>query len=232
MKKHVIALLSLCIMSAMSFGQGSHWEFDLSLAGGFPAGEFKDALDDEGYGVGIRVARWLGDSPLSLGVDLTFLEYGDNTFDSPFDSPYLDEIEYLKTSNNIIMGHLSLRWQKKRGPIRPYIEGLVGLKHFETKTEVYHYDYDEPLDSDTEYDDSGFSVGCGVGAAITLRDGGMGPHRRPSVFLRGGCRYLHGEKASYVPEDSIEYDGQVLSYTVVTSRTDMIMADLGVSIKF
>ena len=222
----------LILISLPLFSQTSRWEFDISAAAAFPRGEMKDLLDDDGFGIGLRLAHRLGHSPFLVGFDFNALRLESDEFDT-YD--YVDGIipaaTELEVSSNVLMGHFSLRLQRPHGILRPYVEGLLGVKHFETEMKWFFEDgdfEDEPFDTETVTDDTALSYGLGFGLNMDVRRFGNGP----GIALRAGCRYLQGSEAMYVVDDSVEFDGFAVEFLTAETETDMLSVDVGLTFRF
>ncbi len=210
----------------------SSWEWGLDVTGAFPQDELKDSLDDEGIGVDLYSGYHVPRSALVLGVELSFFNYGREYSDGPFFPCCDDDLERVETTNEILMGHLIFRLQPKRGAVRPYVQGMLGVKRFSTHTSFYEDDFDDPFDRYTNLKDSVFSYGLGSGLQITLKEGvgRRGPFGQ--IMLHLGGRYLLGAEAEYAIADSVEIDGTDVSFEVTESRTDLFQLQLGVNFRF
>lgn len=193
-----------------------------------PRGEFKQNIDNNGYGVGGFFAAGLGKAPLFVGVDAGVVRYGSQTRRVPI-SPTIPEIRLrVTTTNNIALTHFLLRLQAREGKVRPYADGLIGFKYLVTRTSLRSDSVDENLASSTNFRDFTFSYGFGGGLQVRL--GRVG--RNGSVMLDGKFRYLRGSNAEYLREGSIrQIDGTVV-FDVLSSRTDVATAQVGVAFLF
>ena len=222
----------LLLIGLPLFSQIPRWEFDISGAAAFPRGEMQDLLDDDGFGIGLRLAHRLGRSPFVVGFDFNALELESDEFDTYefIDGYAIPTATELEVSSNVLMGHLSLRLQRPNGILRPYVEGLLGVKYFETEMKwFFDDDYDdEPFDTETVTDDTALSYGLGVGINMDIRRYGNGP----GISLRAGCRYLQGSEATYVVDNSVEFDGVFVDYLTAETETDMLSVDVGLTFRF
>ena len=227
-KQPILAGLLFLALVPISARDGA-WELGVDLAGAFPRGEFEDFADD-GIGIGFRFARALGNSPWYAGFDFRAITYGDRTFfPGSFDQGFFD-LEKIRVENDILAAHVMLKWQRRRGIFRPFIEGLLGIKHLETQTTLFFDDSYDGTETDTDFDDTGLSWGTGIGLDVTLRDG---YHKGGStILLHTACRWLNGSRTEHVIEDSVFFDGQDLFFEVVETETDLLSIDVGVSFRF
>jgi hypothetical protein len=110
---------------------------NFSLA--FPQKDFKKNIDKIGFGAAGHFAYRFGNSPFLAGASLGFWIYGSQTRAVPF--PGVEEVTVdVTTTNSFVMGHLMFRVQPQSGPLRPYIDGLVGFNFFNTSTDISSQD--------------------------------------------------------------------------------------------
>lgn len=222
------ALFLILVLSIPSLAQSDNFEFGIDFLGAFPKGDLDENISDDGLGVGIYGGYQPNHTPFVVGFDLGFINYGSTSYKGPFRDCCRD-LEEVETKNNIATGHLFFKIQPPIGPIRPYFEGLVGVKHFFTDT-TFHEDDEFDNDTDREFDDTAISYGIGGGLSLILRDG-----RRlngPSVLLNFGVRYLLGGETEYVVEESVEINGTQVSFDTVESDTDILTARVGLGFRF
>jgi hypothetical protein len=112
--------------------------------------------------------------------------------------------------------------------VRPYADGLIGFKYLVTRTSLRAESDDENLASSTNFRDFTFSYGFGGGVQVKL--GRLG--RDGSVMLDGRFRYLRGSNAQYLREGSIRRVDGTITFDVLSSRTDVVTAQVGVSFLF
>jgi len=228
-KKNQWLILSLiCFATLPLTAQNDRVEWGLDFLGAFPKGDLDDNIDDDGLGFALYGGYRPAHSPFVIGLDLAFINYGSTSYKGPFRDCCRD-LEEVETNNNIAMGHLFFKVQPEVGAIRPYFEGLVGVKSFFTTTTFRE---DDAFDSDTdrEFDDTSVSYGGGLGLALILRDGKL--RSGPTVALNLGARYLFGGETDYVVEESVEIDGTLVDFDVTASDTDMLVARVGFSVRF
>jgi hypothetical protein len=178
----------------------------------------------------------LGRSPITVGVDVYFMIYGDRTHDENLGGAIPLTVE-VETSNNVIQGLFYIKGQPLRGRIRPYLEALVGGSYLYTDTTVRGTDYPyNDIASSTNFDDFTFCAGAGAGLDIHLGGGGRTADgtKKADVWLDLKVRYLIGGRAQYLREDSIVYDSNrgTFTYAYRESTTNLLSAQVGVSFTF
>ena len=202
---------------------------DITVIVGLPQGEFERNVDDAGVGLNFFVGIGLGRTPFVVGLDGGFLVYGFERRHEPFSTTIPDVTVAVETSNAIAMGHVLLRLQPPTGSFQPYVDGLFGFKYFFTETSISDEDYggDFAIASSTNFDDAALSYGVGGGLDIEIHRG-----QRKSVFINVGARYLFGSEAEYLKEGSIERRNGRVFFTTDRSETDLLIMQLGITLKF
>jgi hypothetical protein len=194
-----------------------------------------------GLGFSLLGGIGLPDWPVMLGAEICFLNYGRDSSTEIIHTS-IDQVEgRLTTTNDIVMGHLVVRIQPRSGRVRPYLDGLFGFKNLTTDTRVtapnLASDPNEPfgtatIASENEVDDTVLSYGPGVGVDIRLLEWSEAESVRAEIRLNLGARYLFGSRAKYLKEGSVRrQDGQVF-FDVLRSKTDMLVAQIGLSVEF
>ncbi|MBD3163437.1 MAG: hypothetical protein GF346_13175 [Candidatus Eisenbacteria bacterium] len=220
-------------------------EGDLGLAIGVPQGDLADEIEDPGAGGQLVFGIGSRSMPIFVGANLGWMSYGSDSREERF-SPDIPEVQVeVKTSNNILYGHLLLRMQPPSGRFRPYLDGLVGFKNFYTKTEIRNIDGndEEPIAESKNLDDTALSYGIGGGlryriytaetAGSTAEGDQDSTQKSPlRISLHAGAWYLLGGEADYLKEGSIrQEEGRVL-YDISQSNTDLLIIHLGVSLSY
>ena len=209
-------------------------EASVSFLVGIPQGEFRDNVSNPGFGIDLFGGLGLGQSPVVLGLDLGFLIYGREVRREPFSNTIPDVTVRVETTNNIFQSHFVLRLQPPEGAIRPYAEGLIGLKYLFTQTQIQseRFGDNEPIARSTNFDDVALSYGVGGGMAIELyRPSGENKDVR-SVELRLGAQYLLGTEADYLQEGSVRRQNGRIAFDIARSRTTFLEPYLGVGVRF
>ncbi len=204
---------------------------------GFPQDEFKDNVDKTGFGIGLEGAFIIPQSPLRVGLSFGYLVYGSENREEPFSLTIPDVTVDVHTENSIVQGHLFLRVQPPEGPVRPYLDGLIGFNYLFTQTRIKDQgNSDEEIASSTNFDDFAFSYGAGGGIMFRvyksndLRPEGSFGLSNVNIDLR--VRYLFGGEAEYLKEGSITRTNGRVTYDVSHSKTNLVMGQLGVIVEF
>ena len=230
----------MIISSAFSGNFG----IDIALIGQLPKGEFKDEGVPTGFGLDIN-GLWYPSKQFGLGLNVGISQYGNSERQIPF-SYYTDLITITeKTTNDLAYVHLLVRIVPFHGKVRPYFEGLLGMKNLSTTTKVISENCPEEdedtceIASSTNYSDNAFSYGGGGGLEITLTSFGgdedSGIKGVLSFFIN--ARYMIGAEAEYLKEGAITFsdpqDGPVqTTFDPSTSKTDVLQISLGLNFNF
>ena len=201
---------------------------------GVPQGEFRDNVDNIGFGIDVFGGLGVGRSPVVIGLDLGFLIYGRERRSEPFSNTIPDVTVDVETTNNIFQSHLVLRLQPPSGAVRPYLDGLFGFKYLFTQTSIEseRFGDNEPIASSTNFDDFALSYGVGGGVHIRLYRPQGEENEVESVALKLGVQYLLGNEAEYLQEGSIRRVNGSIDFDVERSRTTFLEPYLGVALRF
>jgi len=230
--KLIILILVFYIFSfEQVHGQGVHANINFLL--GLPNKEFKENVDRDGYGIGASCLIPLGDSPLFAGLNIGALYY--NSKDQAIEVE--NSSVTLEPLKGAILAHLVLRTQKTDGRFRPYVEGLVGLQHFFSRTSslqgpIYGVVEDGSTLSTNEIAKV-FSFGgsCGCMYSIHTYSDRDDESKAKEILLDLRLRYLYGGETEFIKENyRIENDNVI--FDTVRVRTDLFTIQLGVSFVF
>jgi hypothetical protein len=252
--------LSLLLFFSCSWAAQAQFHFGISGSMGVPANQFREATTANAWGGNINAffpfARKV---PIFLGVDFGYMVYGisnnrqriNGTISVGNQVIQTIPLDYrITTTNNLLSGHLILRFRVPTGLIQPYFDGCVGFKNFYTRTTVTNEsnnnffnnnnnnnsfnNNNNNANSITNLSDVAFSYGGGGGFLI-----GSGP-----VRLDIRCIYLLGEAARFFDRSSTsnwsvnfsqntnQFDSNVNLSSAKRSTTDMFYAQIGMVISF
>ena len=169
-------LLPVCLLTLMIGGATVVQAQDRGQVGGYfmivvPRGEFSENVTNNGYGAGGQFLIRLGSSPFLAGGDFGIVVYGSESQREPISSTIPNLQVQGNTSNNIFLTHFVLRAQPRTGWVRPYADGLIGLKHLFTRTSISDLSDGETIASNTDLSDTSFSYGFGGGCRFRSRKG-------------------------------------------------------------
>ena len=220
----MMILLGCC---ATSNAQTQRFQFGLDFTTVIPTGDFSKNVTNNGYGAGVQFLFRLGRLPLLLGGDFAFATYGSDEHIESI-SETIPELEVkVRTTNNITMPHLVLRAQPREGRVRPYADALVGFKYLSTDTTILSESTGEELTSSKNLSDLVYSYGFGGGVQVRLASAGNG-----DISLDSKVRYLRGGRAEYLKEGSVRRENGTVFFDVLTSRTDVVTVQVGITFRF
>lgn len=216
-------------------GSAQDFQAGINLLLGQPRDEFKENVEDFGFGIGGMFAYRPGNSPLMIGADLEFVIYGSETREEPFSLTIPDVTVEVETSNNILLFHALARLQGNRGVFRPYLDGLIGMHYFFTETKVRDDDdfTEEPIASSTNQEDVALSYGAGGGVMLLVHQKKqVEGSKLHEVLIDFRVRYSFGGEATYLKRGSITRENGAVSIDPLRSRTDLLTYQLGVVFTF
>lgn len=198
---------------------------------GLPQGEFKENVDNAGFGLNVHGTLWSPSKvrPFSVGLNLGYMVYGMTTERRPFSETNPDVSVEVSRTNSIANFHLLFLISPFQGTVRPYLEGLFGGAYISTSTDIKNETTGESIAASTNFDDLTWSYGGGGGLLIQVGKD-MGDVSR--LFLDLKARYILGSEAEYLTKDGVEVRLGKVKYYPVKSKTDLIQISIGVTAFF
>jgi opacity protein-like surface antigen len=197
---------------------------------GIPLDDFRANLNKEAFGGGLLFVAHIGDSPVALGAELSLMGYeSESARYSMRVAGFVRDYE-ARTSSNILLGHAVMRFQPAlHFPIRPYLDGLVGVKNLFTSTSLTDTSLGEQIDSGTDLSDWAFSYGGALGLQIAFS-------KRADVMLDLRCAYLLGANARYLvrapdPLGGFNYNDPIEAFEQKSSSTNLLLPQIGVTFR-
>ena len=226
--------ISLTNVSGQRYDSGrfSYVNFYFNTQLAIPTKEFRDAIQNElgnlGYGLatGILISPLLENkpSPVLLGLDFGYFKYGQDKQSGTSTSPPLKTTYNVFTWNG--MGRLRPRFQ--RGSVIPFVDGLLGVKLYNTKTKIdkdiidFIFNDNQP-EVINNVKDTGLNYGLGLGFYTASKKQGV-----PGLTLR--ALYLWGDDVTYVVRNSVKLTpGGDVSFETARANTSMLMIQLGIN---
>ncbi|HHM24021.1 MAG TPA: hypothetical protein ENJ23_03175 [Bacteroidetes bacterium] len=214
-------------------------EGGLHLMLGNPQGEFRQNVDNMGFGLSGFLALGPKNGFALFGGEFGFLVYGTETRKEPFSTTIPDVTVDVTTTNNLAMGHLLARLQIPTGPVQPYVDGLVGFHYLYTQTTIKNEHQEEEIATSTNFSDFTYSYGGAGGIKILIyhrqKEEKPPVEKRSSVrnvFVDFRVRYLAGGEADYLKKGSIRRENGKVAFDVKHSRTDLMTFQLGITVQF
>ena len=221
----IVLILYTVSLSAQSAGGG--------LMLGFPQGEFKQNVDRPGFGLSGEILFFNPSEglPFGFGLDIGYLNYGNESRQEPFSTTIPDVIVDVNRSNNLVNFHVLFQIAPPSGDVRPYAELLFGGAYLFTETSINSRG-DEEVASNTNFDDFAWNYGVGGGLLINLYSPEEEEGSFEALFLDLKVRYLLGTEAEYLKEGSVTIENGNVYYDVSKSKTDLLITQLGVMVYF
>jgi hypothetical protein len=227
------ALLALATLAATAapleaqYGFGSRPPRVALGGGGFvaqPVGEFGDYVDNGYGGGGHLLLRVDPRGFFALRADVGYLVYGHER--KRVSLPDAGRVQFdVTTSNNILTYSFGPQLAVPTGPIRPYVNAMVGGSYFFTQSSVGGSDNETDFASTRNFSDNVPSYGYGGGVFVPFAV------RNALVGLDLGARFIRNGVTRYLREGGITDlpDG---GYTVspIESETNLVVYHIGVSV--
>lgn len=221
----LVALFTGVFGLPAAVGQG--FEFGVVVDGGYPQGGFKENVESNGIGIGGIIGYSVPYSPVTMGFDLGFITYGNDSRKEIF-NPNIPEVRIgVRTTNNIFTGHFFTRIEPKAGAFRPYVDGLVGLHYLWTESRVEDDNTFESIASTTNFDDAALSYGFGGGLKFKVAESVSERGDLVRWFIDLKARYLFGGEAEYLREGALRNNNGTLEYDTSYSNTDLVTVGVG-----
>lgn len=238
--KRFTTILLLCCFGLAGNAYSQEFQAALDLGVGIPQGDFRNNFDHVGGGLNISAGYRLKNSPVMLGLEFGFMNFGTETREEPLSSTIPDLRVEVENSYNLAHGDIFLRLIAPPATIRPYLDGLFGFNYFYTQTVLRERDSfsDEDELRDTNFEDTALSYGFGAGMQIRLwqKQGEVTSDPEDvepsSVYLNLRSRYMFGRDAEYLQEGSIRRENGEVFYDVSESATNLLHIKIGVAVNF
>lgn len=229
MKKY---LLIVIIFTFIPFTQSVTQSAGINLTLAIPQGEFKEKVDNLGFGISgnLNFISPKPKSPFGIGLNLGYIVYGSESRREPLSITIPDVFVNVDRTNSLLNFHLLFTVGLPKGRIRPYVEGLFGGSYIYTTTSVKSQGTGEEFASSTNFDDWAWSYGTGGGITILLS--GDPNTDQNTIYLDLKGRYLFGSEAEYLKQGSVRIQNGQVYYDVSRSKTDLITVHAGVIFYF
>jgi hypothetical protein len=224
--------LTLLLLALLAPPASAQWYGGLSFTTGLPQNEFEAAQGDPAFGVSLSALYHFQTVPIAVGIEGQAMTYGSRRRAVTFDG--IPEVDLdVVTDNNIAQGLVVLRLQPDWGRLRPYAEAVGGVSYLFTQSRIEDDYYHETLAADTNYDDFALTGGGGVGALVEVyRSSGKSRRGPTEVLVDLRVRYLLGAEANYLTEGDLDGRDGRLRLTPRRSRTDLLVPQIGVAVRF
>jgi len=194
-----------------------------------PAKEFREVINNSVGDAGVGLAGGLLFSPLGrkkpspvlIGIDIGYLNYGLEKINASSGDPA------LKITHNIYSfdGIGRLRPYNRKGKVTPFIDGLLGLKLYNTRVKIDKTFLDTIFNKDEaevlkNVNNTGVNFGLGAGFYTN-------PTKGIGFTMR--AIYMWGDEVDYVVRNSMKINNGTLSYETASANTSMLTIQLGIT---
>lgn len=241
-----VVLCGACLLAATSLeaqprrmpDEPPRVQLGVGLIGAGAVGDFGTGVDGA-WGALMHMDVGLGRSPFSVGGEFGGMGYGAE-HRSVYVGDAIPDIPNLSlkvnTDNEMWLGHVRVRAQRRVGRWRPYADGLIGFTELATSTSIKGAltcssapqagvtCSSETAAEATNAKDYVRSYGASAGVMIGFTSSPRSPRLDLSV------RYHRGGVAEYLTEGAIVREGGRATLNLSRSRTDMVMVYCGVAI--
>lgn len=190
-----------------------------------PAGEFANTWGKDMFTFGGQFAAPMGRLPIQGGFAFGYGIMGRSVATVPVSDPALTATEgTLAVKAKVLSYHPLLRFSPFKGKVRPYVDGMVGVRQFTTLSKVSVDGLENPLSRERNANDFAFSTGWAAGLMVGL--GGIG-------YIEARVERFNSGNASYVDPASIVVDGTGnVGFNTLNSNTDAVNILVGIGLRF
>lgn len=183
----------------------SRWEFGLNAAGAVLLGDFAaNAKDDTGnFGIAFNTAMGLNQSnSVRFRFELGYVKYGSEKIEVQLFEETDRFSSHLTTRNNIFFVGIGPQIDFSTGPIRPYVNGFLGVSDFYTDTQFSVGGRNQEGSGATNnFKDWVMSYGIGGGVKFRVKK-----YRGVPIFISIDTQYRTHGQTEYLIEGSIVDD--------------------------
>ncbi len=247
----ILLLLLLALLPTQSAAQVPDeppMHFGIDLVAAFPRGDFDDHVSEMGAGLSTFFGGRVPGFPFVLGTELGWLTFASQDRALLLQTNTNLSSIHTNTSRNILSAHLVARLTPQSGLVRPYVDGILGIKYFISRARIEADTNTDAIVGDdgviivdgvdrseisvtSSFNDLAFSAGVGVGIDFDVWRQFFPAWRRDAVIsVSLGARYVFGPKMQFLPRESFPTDVGNIVIEAQRSRTDMIVPTLGLRV--
>ncbi len=207
------------------WSQGRMSTVGAGLEIGVPVGAFSESWGREIVGFSANLGVPMRLLPIDWGFDFGYGRMGGSEQTVNINEPVLNVTTADLVVNSVIYGyHGLLRLKPFNGKVSPYLEGLVGVRHFTTKTFVEVEGLSEPLRKERVANRFTGSSGWAIGVHVSPI---------PIFYLEGRVERLSSGRVEYVDPTTISISNAgVVDFETRRSKTSVMNVHLGVGLRF
>lgn len=217
--------LLLFALSTAQAQQGGRGTIGGGIGLAIPTGEFEETWGRNMFTLNGHMGIPMGRLPFQAGFAFGYSSMGEHAQVVPLAMTNISATEAdLKMRTKVLSYHPLLRFSPLRGKVRPYVDGMVGFRHFTTQSRVLVEGLESPVRTERHSSDLAFSTGWAAG--IMFRLGRV-------AYVEARVERFDSGKATYVDPTSIMVnDLGHISYNTLSSNTDAVHALVGLGLSF
>lgn len=221
------AFLTLALVSSLAQAQSVYHQGTLGgqIGVAVPKGQFADTWGRNMFSFGGLITLPSGRMPFQWGFDFNYASMGQKNTLVPVDSYQQQPASgHLAVSAKVLSYQPLLRFSPLSGKVRPYLDGLVGLRHFSTSSIITVDGPQEPVQQERLASNIALSAGWAAGLMVTM--GKVG-------YIEGRVERITSGKASYVDPASITLAPQgTIGFGTPKSNTGNLNLLVGIGLRF
>lgn len=222
-----LTLIPALLITVTTLGQtgGYQGSVGATIGAGIPLGGYADTMGRGMFTFGGVLTLPAKRLPLQLGFAFDYGIMGRKTSKIVvMDAVQVPTEGRIALTEKVLSYHPLLRFSPLKGPVRPYVEGMVGLRHFSTKSNITVDGTGGAVQRSRHSDDMVLSSGWAAGLMVDL--GG-------TAYMEARVERMYSGKAEYVDPGSIAIDGQGnVAFSTLQSTTGTLNLLLGVGLRF
>ncbi len=236
--RKIVAICSILLVVGAFAAQRSsiRGQGGLHFLVGMPEGEFKQHLDNPGFGLDLNVGA-MPNRFFSVGGAFGFMVYGSESRREPISYTIPDVTVEVTRTNNFMFGDIYAQVIGDLIVLKPYIEGRIGFSYLWTETKISDLQgADEDIASSTNFDDFTWRYGGGGGLMVKVWEKRSNKKKdemeADNVYVDIKMIYTRGGNAEYLKEGDIEIEDGYVIYHPDESDTDLFSLSFGVAVEF
>ena len=236
----MIVIMSLCISAYVNVAQGQSFQTGFYFTPSLPQGDYNYYAGDYGFGFSTFVGHLLEEGKIMIGMDVDILFYPDFTRIEKLGWIDTGAEVRLTTSNSSIMTHGFIRYFIDFKPLKPYIEGLVGMNILSTET--FYENADDKLESPyfpyskiVKLGGLDLSMGVGAGISFTIFDGKTEQNSNSKIaeaLFDIHLRYLIGNGCQVIEKGGVRIEPPTIRHDLHDVASTVFTIQAGILFKF
>ena len=231
MRKTILA--TLLLSAFYTNAQDQRGSLGLGLFKACPQNGLEAINYDDGWGFKLTYLSrdiGLGDAwNLQFGAHMDISSMDSREFEPVTLNTPVADLGNLKVKNSMLGLFGVARLSYGQGSVRPFVEGLIGERSFNTKQIITAQSpgLNPEYESQTIFDQVVYTDRFHYGGSI-----GVSYQMNRSIIFETSITYTEGTVGAVMPLQDIYQQGQVLRYPHKLSETDMLLINAGIRFQF